>query len=196
MSVSVAAALFATAGRLAVSHAYAEGAPPGFTAGFKEDSCHACHFHAEPNSGPGRVTVEGVPATFAPGERYTLTITLRRAGMKLGGFQLAARFKDTAAQAGTLVPGPGDGERVGIDSLAGIQYARQKRAGTSVGAAGAAQWTLEWTAPKSGGPVILHVAANAADGNDSADGDFVYTATAESAPVPVRRLGKGPRSGQ
>ena len=59
--------------------------------------------------GPGRVTIEGVPATFAPGERYTLTITLTRAGMKLAGFQLAARFKDSGAQAGTLAPGPGDG---------------------------------------------------------------------------------------
>ncbi len=29
--------------------------------------------------------------------------------------------------------------------------------------------------------MIFNVAANAADGNESADGDFVYTATAESA---------------
>ena len=55
-----------------------DGAPPGFSGGFKEESCNACHFHAEPNSGPGRVTIEGVPATFAPGERYMLTITLRQ----------------------------------------------------------------------------------------------------------------------
>ncbi len=84
-----------------------------FSGGFKEESCHACHFDAEPNS--GRVTIEGVPATFAPGERYTLTITLRRAGMKLAGFQLAARFKDSGAQAGTIAPGPGDAERVGVE---------------------------------------------------------------------------------
>jgi hypothetical protein len=184
VSTTLAAALLATTVRLVVSHAYADGAPPGFSGGFKEDSCHACHFHAEPNSGPGRVTIEGVPATFAPGERYTLTITLRRAGMQLAGFQLAARFKDGGAQAGTIAPGPRDGERVGIGSQAGVQYAGQKKAGAAVGAADAAQWTLEWTAPKSGGPVIFHVAANAADGNERADGDFVYTATAESAPPP------------
>ena len=127
----LAAAVVATTVRLVASHAYAEGAPPGFSGGFKEESCHACHFHAEPNSGPGRVTIEGVPATFAPGERYTLTITLRRAGMKLAGFQLAARFKDSGAQAGTLAPGPGDAERVGVETQAGVQYAGQKKAGAS-----------------------------------------------------------------
>ena len=42
----------------------------------------------------------------------------------------------------------------------------------------------EWTAPDRGGPVIFHVAANAADGNESAAGDFVYTASGESAPPP------------
>jgi hypothetical protein len=183
VSTTLAAALFATTVRLVASHAYAEGAPPGFSGGFQEDSCHACHFDAKPNAGPGRVTIEGVPAAFAPGERYTLTITLQRASMKLAGFQLAARFKDSGAQAGTIAPGPGDGERAGFESQAGIQYAGQKKAGAAV-AGDATQWTIEWTAPKSGGPVIFHVAANAADGNERADGDFVYTATAESAPPP------------
>ena len=53
MSTTLAAAVVATTVRLVASHAYAEGAPPGFSGGFKEDSCHACHFHAEPNSGAG-----------------------------------------------------------------------------------------------------------------------------------------------
>ena len=46
------------------------------------------------------------------------------------------------------------------------------------------RWSIEWTAPSGGGAVIFNVAANAADGNESADGDFVYTATAESAAPP------------
>ena len=180
MSTTLAAALVATTVRLAVSHAYAEGAPPGFSGGFKEDSCHACHFHAEPNSGGGRVTIEGVPATFAAGERYPLTVTLTRAGMKRGGFQLAARFKDSGAQAGTLAPGRSDAERVKVENSGDVQYAGQKLAGSSV-AGEATRWTIEWTAPDRGGTVIFHVAANAADGNESADGDFVYTASGESS---------------
>jgi hypothetical protein len=177
---SLAAAVLAITVRLVPSPAYAQGAPPGFSGGFKEESCHACHFHAEPNSPGGRLTIEGVPARFAAGERYTLTVTLTRAGMKRAGFQLAARFKDDGAQAGTLTPGTGDGERVGVEGQ-DVQYAGQKQAGAPVDEADTARWTIEWTAPDRGGPVIFHVSANAADGNDSADGDFVYTATGESA---------------
>lgn len=184
MSTTLAAAVLATSMRLVASHEYAEGAPPGFSGGFKEDSCQACHFHEELNAAPGRVTIEGAPGSFAPGQRYTLTIALQRRGMKMAGFQLAVRFKDDGAQAGTLAAASGEGDRVGVEDQGGVQYVGQKKAGVSVGADGTARWTVEWTAPERGGPVIFHVAANAADGNGNAEGDFVYTATAESAPPP------------
>jgi hypothetical protein len=182
VSPTLAAAVLATSVRLAAAPMYPDGAPPGFSGGFKEDSCHACHFHEAPNSGPGRLTIDGVPARFDAGAQYTLTITLTRPGMKRAGFQLAARFKDSGAQAGTLVSGAGEGDRVGIGTQDGVQYAGQKQAGAPVDGADGAKWTITWTAPASGGPVVFHAAANAADGNDSADGDFVYTASAESAP--------------
>jgi hypothetical protein len=178
----LAAAVFVTAVRLVASHAYADGAPPGFSGGFKEDSCHACHFHEELNAAPGRLVLDGVPERFTPGERYTLTIRLTRAGMKLAGFQLAARFKDGGAQSGTLAPGPDDAARIKVESQGGIQYAGQTRAGASVGAADAAKWTVVWIAPTSGGRVTFNVAANAANGNESADGDFVHTTIVEAAP--------------
>ena len=187
MSITLAAVLAATM-RLAATPAYAEGAPPGFSGGFKEDSCHACHFHEPLNSGGGRVTIEGMPASFEAGQRYTLTVTLTRAGMTRAGFQLATRFKDGGAQAGTLAPGPGEGERVTVESQSGVQYAGQKKDGSSVSAAGATRWTIEWTTPARGGPVIVHVSANAADGNESADGDFVYTAASESSPASPRAM--------
>jgi hypothetical protein len=182
VSGSLAAALLATTVRLVASHAYPDGAPPGFSGGFKEDSCHACHFDAEPNAGPGRVTLEGVPARFAPGERYTVTVILRHPGMKLAGFQLAARFKDGGAQAGTIAADPADAERVGVEMQGGVQYAGQKKAGAAAATGDAAQWTVVWTAPKEGGAVTFHVAANAANGNESTGGDVVYTTTAETAP--------------
>jgi hypothetical protein len=184
VSATLAAAVLATTMRLVASHTYAEGAPPGFSGGFKEETCHGCHFHAEPNSGGGRVTIDGLPARFAAGERYTLTVTLTKAGMRRAGFQLAARFKDGGAQAGTLAAPSGEAERVGVESQSGVQYAGHKQAGSSVSGADTARWTIEWTAPDGSGPVILHVAANAADGNERADGDVVYTTTAESAPLP------------
>ena len=104
MSATLAAVL-ATALRLVASHAYAEGAPPGFSGGFKEDSCHACHFHAEVNSGGGRVRIEGVPAQFVAGQRYTLTVTLTRAGMKRAGSSLPPDSRRVARR-----PAPGGPE--------------------------------------------------------------------------------------
>jgi hypothetical protein len=171
--------------RLVASHAYPDGAPPGFSGGFKEGSCHACHFSFEPNLKPGHVVIDGVPATFAPGEKYTVTVTLTRAGIKAAGFQLSARFKDNGAQAGTLAPGPAEKSRVGIDLQGGVQYANQKKDGSPAGAADVTRWTIEWTAPARNAPVVFHVSANAADGDGSASGDFVYTASVDSAPSPA-----------
>jgi hypothetical protein len=111
-------------------------------------------------------------------------VTLARPGVKRVGFQLAARFADGGAQAGTLTPGSVEGDRVGVESLGGVQYAGQKKAGSAPGAGDSTTWTIEWTAPASGGTVTFHAAANAGDGNESADGDFVYTAARDSAPPP------------
>jgi len=165
---------------------YADSAPAGFSGGFGEQSCHACHFHEDLNSGPGRVTISGVPEQFAPGERYAVTVTLARAGMKLAGFQLTARFKEGGGQAGTLAPAPGEEERVGIDASGAVQYANQSRKGTALTDASTAVWKLLWTAPRADGPVVFHVAANAANGDDTVEGDFVHTDSVESSPGPSR----------
>jgi hypothetical protein len=179
---TLVAALVATGLRLVASHAYADGAPPGFAGGFKEESCHACHFHAEPNAPPGRVAIEGVPDRFAAGQRYTLTIALTRGEMKRAGFQLTARFKDGGAQAGALARPADDAGRIKIDTHGGIQYANQTRSGSAVETGAVARWTVDWVAPAAGGTVTFHVSANAADGNDSADGDFIYTAAVDASP--------------
>lgn len=181
MTTALAAVLLGTM-RLVASHGYPDGAPPGFSGGFKEESCHACHFSAEPNLSPGRLVIDGVPPRFTAGEQYTLTVTLTRPGMKRAGFQLAARFKDDGAQAGTLTAGSAETSRVGVEFQGGIQYANQKEDGSPVGMPDVARWTVEWTAPARVAPVVFQVAANAADGNGSADGDFVYTTSVVSAP--------------
>ena len=45
-----------------------------------------------------------------------------------------------------------------------------------------ATWMLIWTAPADARPVTFHVAANAADNDESARGDYVYTTTAVTRP--------------
>jgi hypothetical protein len=162
------------------SHAYAEGAPPGFAGGFTEQSCDACHFHAAPNAGPGKLTLEGVPDRFIAGQTYRVTIALSQPGMKLAGFQLTSRFKHDASQAGMLAKEPESETRVGIETQSGVQYAGQRREGAAVLTPNESRWTLTWTAPSATRAVVFHVAANAANGDERADGDYVYTLAREA----------------
>jgi hypothetical protein len=166
--------------------AYLEGAPPGFSGGFDEPSCHACHFHGDVNSGPERVEIAGVPERFSAGARYVITVTLRRPGIRLAGFQLTARFKDDGSQAGLLAAAPGDAPRVKVETYNGVAYVSQRKEGTSLADADQARWSLEWTAPDAQRPVVFHVAANAADGDGTAEGDYVETAFAEAMPAGVQ----------
>lgn len=158
---------------------YADGAPQGFSGGFGESSCDACHFESAVNTQPGRVALTGIPERFVPGERYPLTITLSRPGMIIGGFQLTARLDGDGTQAGTLAPGPGEEKRIKIDT-GRIQYANQRIDGTGLAEPGTAKWTVVWTAPNTPGNVRFHVSANAADKDEAARGDYVYTAVAAS----------------
>jgi hypothetical protein len=157
--------------------AYADGAPPGFTGGFGEAACDACHFEAAVNTKPGQLTLTGVPERFVAGERYPLTITLSRPGMAMGGFQLSARMETGGAQAGTLAPGPGEEKRIKVEP-GKVQYANQRLDGTALAEPGLAKWTLVWTAPAASGAVVFHAAANAADKDEAARGDYIFITTA------------------
>ena len=157
-------------------HLYREGPPPGFSGGFGESSCWACHFSGEENEAPGELVIGGVPETYVAGETYPLVVTLRREGMAAAGFQLTARFEDGGEQAGSLKPAEADRAAVAADRE--VEYAFQLDAGAEPQSPDSATWTVLWTAPDEAGTVRLNVAANAADGDGTAEGDRVYTATA------------------
>ncbi|MGH7700675.1 MAG: glycoside hydrolase family 9 protein, partial [Gemmatimonadales bacterium] len=77
----------------------------------------------------------------------------------------------------------------------GVPYAQHTAAGSSA-RGDTARWTVEWTAPaRSAGAVSFHVAANAANDDDSEFGDFIYAsgtraAAPDSGPViRVNQLG-------
>jgi len=159
---------------------FPEGPPPAHTGGFGEPTCRACHFDGDLNAEGGGLTLAGIPAAYRPGERYRITITLRRGEMKRGGFQLAARFAEGASagrQAGSL---RATDERVKVveGTPGGVQYASQARPGIQLSEAGKIEWVVEWTAPSAAaGPAVFHAAGNSANGDESQFGDFVYTAT-------------------
>lgn len=159
---------------------YLDGPPPGFSGGFGEESCHACHFSEEVNASGGTLKIEGVPDRYVAGERYPIIVSLTRPGMAMAGFQLSARFTDDGRQAGELGVPDGEQDRVGVGEGSEIQYAFQRIGGSRPAESGRTEWPIVWVAPESGGSVSFHAAANAANGDDSAEGDFVYTSDATS----------------
>jgi len=159
---------------------FPDGPPPAHTGGFGEPTCRACHFDGDLNAEGGGLTLSGIPETYRPGERYRITITLRRGEMKRGGFQLAARFAEGASsgrQAGSL-RALDDRVKVTEATPGGVQYASHVRPGIQLTEAGRIEWVVEWTAPEAAaGPIVFHAAGNAANGDESQFGDFVHTAT-------------------
>jgi hypothetical protein len=61
-----------------------------------------------------------------------------------------------------------------------VQYGNQRVEGSAPEPSGTVKWSLVWTAPATGGTVLIHAAANAADKDGSTRGDFVYTTIATS----------------
>jgi hypothetical protein len=156
--------------------AFMDGPPLAVTGGFGEASCHQCHFDNDLNAPTGSVSIEGLPEVFVPGERYGLIVTLSRGDIKVGGFQMTARFTDgqeKGRQAGELSPTDAR-TTVLSDEQRGVAYAQHSRLGTTPTAGDAAAWRLDWVAPTSGGKVAFNVAAVAGDGDLSSFGDFVY----------------------
>jgi len=166
--------------------AFKEGPYPNVTGGFGEQSCHLCHLDNRINAPGGAVTLDGIPPAFAPGGTYPITVTVKREGLRRGGFEIAARFasgKQKGRQAGSwkpldarvqLIPGA-------VDKV--LTFVQHNLAGSRVAETGANTWTIEWTAPSDAtAPVQFNVAANASNNDDSPLGDYIYLKMIRSTP--------------
>lgn len=147
--------------------------PPGHTGGFGEPTCQDCHFQADINQGSGTLSLLGLPAAFHPGTTYHLTILLAQSGLAAGGFQMSARFEG-GMQAGDFAVAPSEERRSAVTADNAVQYVHHRYGGTSAQNADTLRWPVQWTAPACARPVAFHLAAAAADGDDSPLGDFVY----------------------
>ena len=166
--------------------AFKEGPYPNVTGGFGEQTCHLCHLDNPINAPGGAIALDGIPAAFTPGQTYPITVTISRAGLRRGGFEIAARFaggKQKGRQAGSwrlddtraqLIPGA-------VDKV--LTFVQHNLAGSRVAATGANSWTIDWTAPPSAVPIQFNVAANASNNDDSPLGDYIYVKTTKSVPA-------------
>jgi hypothetical protein len=166
---------------------YEHRPPPGHTGGFGEPTCADCHFDNPVNADGGVLRIEGLPETYSPGERYVLSITLQRPELRRAGFQMSARFSEDGK--GSARAGEQAGELIAIDeavevvSFRGTRYAHHTRTGTRVPHSGSAKWLLEWQAPLTPGVVSIDLATNAANGDGSAFGDFIYQTSLRISPA-------------
>ena len=154
------------------------GAPPGFTGGWGEAHSGQCHYGSAVGDPEGSLTIAGLPHRYAAGQTYAFTVTLRHPVLERGGFQIAARFRDGAlagSSAGILKGDPGRVPTLSTSTNPVIAYLTHTDVATKTDTPHLARWRLAWTAPESADtPVMLYVAANAANGDDSPFGDVVY----------------------
>lgn len=160
--------------------AFSSGPVPALTGDFGESNCTECHTSFALNAAGGTFTISGVPAQYTPGQVYPITVTLSKSGQRRWGFELSARVAGSSAQAGTLVVT--DPSRTQIVALNGIQYIEHTLPGSQLGAP-QGTWTFNWQAPSGDvGAIRFSAAGNAASGDGTPLGDFIYTTSVTSNP--------------
>lgn len=145
------------------------GDPPAF------DTCTACHGSFPLNSGPGLVSIAGLPAAYTAGQTYPLTVSIQQDGQRRWGFETTVMREDDGNEAGAL--SPVDVALVQLSEGPGTarDYLKQTSAGSFAGQLDAASWQILWTAPAAGaGDAHFYLTANAANNNGLTGGDYVY----------------------
>jgi Reeler domain len=158
--------------------AYPTGPDPARTGGFGEATCNSlgCHRTYKLDEGKaaglGDLVISGLPEKYEPGKTYPVKVTVTHLqDQGHWGFQLAARVKASGVQAGELKP---TDERTQIVEDKGIQYIEHTMDGIFSNV-----FDFSWVAPASSvGDVIMHAAGNAADGDLTPEGDYIYTTSA------------------
>src|SRR5262249_61152745 len=83
---------------------------------------------------------------------------------------------ESGREAGTLIVT--DSARTRTETGGGRTYIEHTFAGTAPSATNQGSWTFRWRAPATGaGRVTFYAAGNAANGNFSPGGEFIYTTT-------------------
>jgi hypothetical protein len=153
---------------------FSGGPPDGTTGAPGEVLCTDCHTSFPANSGDGQLTLLGLPDAFDPGQTYTFTVSLADPGQQRWGFELAVK-DDNDQQAGTITVTDAVNTQTSVSG--GITYLKHTSTGTQNGTPdGPVTWSFDWTAPSKGRQVaIFYAAGNAANGNGSNQGDYIYS---------------------
>ena len=149
-----------------------EGAPINTSGAPNESTCaqSGCHVGTLNPSNGGSVSIKltGDSATYTPGVQYEMNVTVALSGKSVFGFSFTAK-NPGLSNTGTLT----NGGNTAVQVIA--KYATHTVNGKT--GSGSKSWKFKWTAPATNvGMVTLYACGNAANGNGSATGDFIYTA--------------------
>src|SRR5262249_35160444 len=147
--------------------AFSSGPPPARTGAPGESTCVTCHNSFPLNSGPGTLSITGVPANYSPNQQITITVTVTQSNRLRYGFELTA-LDDIGRQAGTLVVTDANRTKLITGTVGGNlrQYIEHTFNGVQPTAPDQGSWAFTWTAPAiSVGRVTFYAAGNAANGD-------------------------------
>jgi uncharacterized protein (TIGR03437 family) len=150
-----------------------------------EPTCTLCHGSYPLNSGPGIVTISGLPASYAPGQEVTVTITITQAERARYGFEATA-VDDRGIRAGDFIVTDPVRTRTtdGVGVHNGRQYIQHITAGTQPTGTNQGSWSFIWRAPaRNVGRVTFYVAGNAANGNGGTGLDYIYNISQSIQPA-------------
>jgi uncharacterized protein (TIGR03437 family) len=170
------------------------GPPLGMTGAPGEGTCIGCHYtyggaNSVPNLGPGRVQITGLPAYYMPGQTYAVTVTViaNESAVNRWGFELTVLdAQGSSATVGILTVT--DAARVlkrsgSIQDQPRVYLSHNDEAGTNLGRSGTNSWSFTWTAPNSSaGEITFYATGNAADGQVTPEGDYIYATLATTKP--------------
>ena len=154
-----------------------------------EQTCvNTCHNSFALNSGPGSITLSSpdlVNWTYAPGETYSLELTIEQTGIGLFGMGLGVLDASGANAGQLIITDPGSTQ---LKSAVVLGNVRTNVVHTlnGGGGLGSKTFTFAWTAPATDiGPVTFYYAGNAANGNGNDSGDRIYTGSQVVVPGSV-----------
>jgi len=163
------------------SAAYPEHLVGPYTGGFGEETCRSCHFDFPVNPENGDLVLKGIPEVYEQEKNYTIEIRVKRNDLGLAGFQFTSRFPD-GSQAGNFKYEK-DHITVTPDISDSVVYLQHAPGGTEPQQKNTKIWTFDWQAPKDTlNPVLFHVVSNAANGDASEFGDWIYAKEVEISP--------------
>lgn len=143
-----------------------------FTGGFNEPNCQSCHFDYDLNKSEGKLTISGIDSVVVPSTDYLITIKVTRPDLGKAGFQMTSRYPD-GTQAGqfqvnefvTFTPNTPDTSAYLQHAVGNVEPNKMVKT-----------WSFIWTSPNTfiSETIIFNIAANAANGDASEFGDWIY----------------------